>query len=42
VVARPLLDGAEVEPELVSLVLERFADEAEQLDWASARVAAQM
>lgn len=42
VVSRPLLDGAEVEPEMISLVLDRFADAAEQLDWASARVAAQM
>ena len=42
IATRPLLDGAEVEPELVSLVLDRFADAAEQLDWASARVPAQM
>ncbi|MDX6276589.1 MAG: hypothetical protein QOJ72_717 [Nocardioidaceae bacterium] len=38
IVTRPLLDGDDVEPELVSLVLDRFADAAEQLDWASARV----
>jgi sirohydrochlorin ferrochelatase len=42
IVTRPLLDGDEVEPELISLVLDRFADGAEQLNWASARVAAQM
>jgi hypothetical protein len=41
-VARPLLDGSEVEPEMISLVLDRFADAAELLNWASARVAAQM
>ena len=42
IVTRPLLDGVEVEPELISLVLDRFADAAEQLNWASARSAAQM
>lgn len=35
VVTRPLLDGTAVHPGLVSLVLDRFAEGAEQLDWAS-------
>lgn len=35
VVTRPLLDGTEVDPDLVSLVLDRFADAAATLDWAS-------
>jgi sirohydrochlorin ferrochelatase len=35
VVTRPLLDGTSVEPDLVSLVLDRFAEAAGQLDWAS-------
>lgn len=42
IATRPLLDGEEVEPELVSLVLDRFADAAERLNWASARVSVQM
>ncbi|MET1036872.1 MAG: CbiX/SirB N-terminal domain-containing protein [Aeromicrobium sp.] len=36
VVTRPLLDGTTVEPDLVSLVLDRFAEAAGHLDWASA------
>lgn len=39
VVSRPLLDGVDVEPEMVSLVLDRFAEAAGLLDWASARAA---
>lgn len=35
VVTRPLLDGPDVEPGMVSLVLDRFAEAAEALDWAS-------
>lgn len=35
VVTRPLLDGATVGPELVSLVLDRFAEAAGRLDWAA-------
>jgi sirohydrochlorin ferrochelatase len=36
VVTRPLLDGADVDPDMVSLVLDRFAEAAGVLDWASA------
>ena len=36
VVTRPLLDGTDVDPDLVSLVLDRFAAAAEHLDWAAA------
>lgn len=36
VITRPLLDGTTVDPELVSLVLDRFAEAAGRLDWASA------
>ena len=36
VVTRPLLDGLDVDPSMVSLVLDRFADAAGALDWASA------
>lgn len=36
IVTRPLLDGAVVDPGLVSLVLDRFAEAAGRLDWASA------
>lgn len=35
VVTRPLLDGTTVDPEMVSLVLDRFAAAAETLDWAA-------
>lgn len=35
VVTRPLLDGPEVDPGMVSLVLDRFADAAGLLDWSS-------
>lgn len=40
VVTRPLLDGTSVDPDMVSLVLDRFAEGAGQLDWST--VAAQM
>lgn len=36
VVTRPVLDGLEVDPGMVSLVLDRFAEAAGVLDWASA------
>jgi sirohydrochlorin ferrochelatase len=36
VVSRPLLDGQAVDPRLVSLVLDRFAEGAGRLDWSSA------
>lgn len=36
VVTRPLLDGLDVDPDMVSLVLDRFAEAAGVLDWASA------
>ena len=36
VVTRPLLDGLDVDPHLVSLVLDRFAEAAGVLDWATA------
>ncbi len=36
VVTRPLLDGLDVDPGLVSLVLDRFAEAAGVLDWATA------
>ena len=36
VVTRPLLDGQDVDPGMVSLVLDRFAEAAGLLDWASA------
>ena len=39
VVSRPLLDGTSVEPEMVSLVLDRFAEGAGRLDWSSAAAA---
>ncbi|VXB31209.1 sirohydrochlorin chelatase [Aeromicrobium sp. 9AM] len=35
-VTRPVLDGLDVAPEMVSLVLDRFADAAGVLDWAAA------
>ncbi|NRQ50333.1 sirohydrochlorin chelatase [Aeromicrobium stalagmiti] len=35
VVTRPLLDGTTVDPAMVSLVLDRFAEAAEGLDWAA-------
>lgn len=35
VVSEPLLTAAPPEPELVSLVLDRFADAARQLDWSA-------
>ncbi|MCW2840451.1 MAG: hypothetical protein JWR55_1934 [Aeromicrobium sp.] len=35
VVTRPLLDGTTVDPGLVSLVLDRFAEGGGQLDWSS-------
>lgn len=37
-VTRPLLDGTSVDPDLVSLVLDRFAEAAATLDWAAAAV----
>lgn len=37
-VTRPLLDDAPVDPGLVSLVLDRFAEAAGRLDWASVSV----
>lgn len=37
VVTRPLLQGTAVDPDLVSLVLDRFAEAAELLDWTAAR-----
>ena len=36
VVTRPVLDGLDVDPDMVSLVLDRFAEAAGVLDWASA------
>lgn len=36
VVSRPLLDGLDVDPGMVSLVLDRFAEAAGLLDWAAA------
>ena len=36
VVTRPLLDGLDVDSSMVSLVLDRFAEAAGALDWASA------
>lgn len=36
VVTRPLLDGQSVDPGMVSLVLDRFAEAAGRLDWATA------
>jgi sirohydrochlorin ferrochelatase len=36
VVTRPLLDGLDVDPGMVSLVLDRFAEAAAVLDWATA------
>lgn len=36
VVTRPLLDGTRVDPDLVSLVLDRFAEAAATLDWSAA------
>jgi sirohydrochlorin ferrochelatase len=36
VVTGPVLDGGPVAPELVSLVLDRFAEAAERLDWSAA------
>jgi sirohydrochlorin ferrochelatase len=36
VVTRPVLDGLDVDPDMVSLVLDRFAEAAGALDWASA------
>lgn len=36
VVTRPVLDGLDVGPDMVSLVLDRFAEAAGALDWASA------
>lgn len=38
-VSRPLLDGNTVEPEMTSLVLDRFAEAAGMLDWSSAAAA---
>ncbi len=38
VVTRPLLEGTTVDPELVSLVLDRFAEAAETLDWSAAGI----
>ncbi|MET0931292.1 MAG: CbiX/SirB N-terminal domain-containing protein [Aeromicrobium sp.] len=35
VVTRPLLDGTQADPDLVSLVLDRFAEAAGQVDWRS-------
>ena len=35
VVTGPLLDGGAVADELVSLVLDRFAEAAERLDWSA-------
>ncbi|MCW2789313.1 MAG: hypothetical protein JWP56_1616 [Aeromicrobium sp.] len=35
VVTRPLLDGTAVDPAMVSLVLDRFADAAAALDWSA-------
>lgn len=35
VVTRPLLDGVQVAPPLVSLVLDRFAEAAARLDWSA-------
>lgn len=35
-VTRPVLDGCDVDPDMVSLVLDRFAEAAGVLDWASA------
>lgn len=37
-VTRPLLDGTSVDPDLVSLVLDRFADAAATLDWSASAV----
>lgn len=42
VVTRPLLDGLEVDPGMVSLVLDRFVEAAGLLDWASAATSHQM
>ena len=36
VVTRPVLDGLDVDPDMVSLVLDRFAEAAGALDWATA------
>ena len=35
VVTGPLLDGGAIADELVSLVLDRFAEAAERLDWSA-------
>lgn len=35
VVTRPVLDGLDVDPDMVSLVLDRFAEAVGLLDWAS-------
>jgi len=35
-ITRPLLDGTTVDPDMVSLVLDRFAEAAELLDWSTA------
>lgn len=35
VVTRPLLDGPDVDPDMVSLTLDRFAEGASSLDWSS-------
>lgn len=42
VVTRPVLDGLDVDPGMVSLVLDRFAEAAEALDWASASSSSHM
>ena len=36
VVTRPILDGLDADPDMVSLVLDRFAEAAAMLDWAAA------
>lgn len=36
VVTRPVLDGPDVDPGMVSLILDRFAEAAGALDWAAA------
>ncbi|MFI5428158.1 hypothetical protein [Aeromicrobium sp. UC242_57] len=38
VVTRPLLDGTDVDPAMVSLVLDRCAEAAGQLHWTAAAV----
>lgn len=42
VVTRPVLDGLDVDPGMVSLVLDRFAEAAGALDWASASSSSHM